>query len=160
MLTLNLGVQPGAPVQGGADLNINLAFNFVRDFAFVVLCIWLTISPQNGSNFFINGASFTPPTVPVLLQIISGANSAQDLLPSGSVYSLPHNSSIEITFPASAAAPGAPHPFHLHGVSAPYCSPYAHSCSYRGPPLARLRCRPQRRQHSLQLRQPRLARRR
>ncbi|RPD57148.1 Cu-oxidase-domain-containing protein [Lentinus tigrinus ALCF2SS1-7] len=88
---------PGQPTQGGADLNLNMAFNF------------------DGTNFFINGESFTPPTVPVLLQIISGANTAQDLLPSGSVYSLPSNSSIEITFPATTAAPGAPHPFHLHG---------------------------------------------
>nr|QBH72619.1 laccase [Trametes versicolor] len=88
---------PGSPAAGGVDLAINMAFNF------------------NGTNFFINGASFTPPTVPVLLQIISGAQNAQDLLPSGSVYSLPSTADIEISFPATAAAPGAPHPFHLHG---------------------------------------------
>nr|AOX15702.1 laccase 1 [Trametes hirsuta] len=88
---------PGSPVAGGVDKAINMAFNF------------------NGTNFFINGASFVPPTVPVLLQIISGAQNAQDLLPSGSVYSLPANADIEISFPATAAAPGAPHPFHLHG---------------------------------------------
>nr|AAL89554.2 laccase [Trametes hirsuta] len=85
------------PVPGASDKAINMAFNF------------------NGSNFFINGASFVPPTVPVLLQILSGAQTAQDLLPSGSVYVLPSNASIEISFPATAAAPGAPHPFHLHG---------------------------------------------
>nr|BAD98305.1 laccase1 [Trametes versicolor] len=88
---------PGSPAAGGVDLAINMAFNF------------------NGTNFFINGASFTPPTVPVLLQIISGAQNAQDLLHSGSVYSLPPNADIEISFPATAAAPGALHPFHLHG---------------------------------------------
>ncbi|KAI0363756.1 A fully functional laccase from the Ligninolytic fungus Pycnoporus Cinnabarinus [Pilatotrama ljubarskyi] len=88
---------PGSPVAGGVDLALNMAFNF------------------NGTNFFINGASFVPPTVPVLLQILSGAQSAQDLLPSGSVYTLPSNASIEISFPATAAAPGVPHPFHLHG---------------------------------------------
>uniref|UniRef100_UPI0001529956 laccase n=1 Tax=Trametes maxima TaxID=259368 RepID=UPI0001529956 len=88
---------PGSPAAGGVDKAINMAFNF------------------NGSNFFINGASFTPPSVPVLLQILSGAQTAQDLLPSGSVYTLPSNASIEISFPATAAAPGAPHPFHLHG---------------------------------------------
>ncbi|KAI0778757.1 laccase 1 [Trametes elegans] len=88
---------PGSPVSGGVDLAINMAFNF------------------NGTNFFINGESFVPPTVPVLLQILSGAQTAQDLLPTGSVYSLPSNASIEISFPATAAAPGAPHPFHLHG---------------------------------------------
>ena len=46
---------------------------------------------------------------------MSGASAATDLLPSGSVYSLPSNSTIEITFPATTGAPGAPHPFHLHG---------------------------------------------
>ena len=72
---------------------------------------------QNGPTlqFQINGATFVPPTVPVLLQILSGAQSAQDLLPAGSVYSLPSNSVIELSLPAGAA--GGPHPFHLHGVS-------------------------------------------
>ncbi|KAI0673731.1 laccase [Trametes maxima] len=88
---------PGLPVPGGVDKAINLAFNF------------------NGTNFFINNATFTPPTVPVLLQILSGAHTAQDLLPPGSVYPLPAHSSIEITLPATSLAPGTPHPFHLHG---------------------------------------------
>ncbi|KAI0820681.1 laccase [Trametes gibbosa] len=89
---------PGDPVVGGVDYALNL------DFAF------------NGSNFFINDVSFVPPTVPVLLQILSGASSAADLLPSGSVFSLPSNSTIELSFPITATnAPGAPHPFHLHG---------------------------------------------
>nr|AHG97584.1 laccase 1 [Grifola frondosa] len=88
---------PGLPTPGGVDKPLNLAFNF------------------NGSNFFINNASFTPPTVPVLLllppgsvytQILSGAHTAQEL---------PGHSSIEITMPATSLAPGAPHPFHLHG---------------------------------------------
>ncbi|KAI0756312.1 laccase [Daedaleopsis nitida] len=88
---------PGSATPGGVDMAINMAFNF------------------NGTNFFINGASFQPPTVPVLLQILSGASAAQDLLPAGSVYALPSQSTIEISFPATAAAPGTPHPFHLHG---------------------------------------------
>ncbi|KAI1791912.1 laccase [Ganoderma leucocontextum] len=88
---------PGNPTQGGVDMAINMVFNF------------------NGTKFSINGATFVPPTVPVLLQILSGAQTAQSLLPSGSVYALPLNSSIELTFPATANAPGAPHPFHLHG---------------------------------------------
>ena len=72
---------------------------------------------QNGSAgiFSINGATFVPPTVPVLLQILSGASSAQDLLPTGSVYTLPGNSVIEISLPGGVI--GGPHPFHLHGVS-------------------------------------------
>nr|UYM28070.1 laccase 7 [Trametes polyzona] len=89
---------PGDAVVGGVDYALSLNFSF------------------NGSNFFINGATFVPPTVPVLLQILSGASSASDLLPSGSVFSLPSNSTIELSFPITATnAPGAPHPFHLHG---------------------------------------------
>ncbi|KAI0637513.1 laccase [Trametes polyzona] len=89
---------PGDAVVGGVDYALSLNFSF------------------NGSNFFINGATFVPPTVPVLLQILSGASSASDLLPSGSVFSLPSNSTIELSFPMTATnAPGAPHPFHLHG---------------------------------------------
>ncbi|KAI0800672.1 bilirubin oxidase [Fomes fomentarius] len=88
---------PGRPVAGGVDKAINLAFDF------------------SGGKFFINNASFTPPTVPVLLQILSGAHLAQDLLPSGSVIPLPAHKSIEISFPATPKAVGFPHPFHLHG---------------------------------------------
>lgn len=111
---------------------INMVFNF------------------NGSNFFINNASFTPPTVPVLLQILSGAQAAQDLLPSGSVYTLPINKSIELTFPATANAPGAPHPFHLHGVGSPYAFPRTRILTIVSP-TARLRRGPQRRLHRIQL---------
>ncbi|KAI0756298.1 laccase [Daedaleopsis nitida] len=88
---------PGRPVAGGVDKAINLAFNF------------------NGTNFFINNATFTPPSLPVLLQILSGTHLAQDLLPAGSVIPLPARKTIEISFPATMAAPGTPHPFHLHG---------------------------------------------
>ena len=65
----------------------------------------------------MNDATFAPPSVPVLLQIMSGAQSAADLLPAGDVFVLPPNATIEISMPASANAPGAPHPMHLHGVS-------------------------------------------
>ncbi|KAJ7866400.1 laccase [Mycena olivaceomarginata] len=61
----------------------------------------------------INGVSYTSPTVPVLLQVLSGAQSATDLLPSGSVFTLPANSVVELSIPGGTA--GAPHPFHLHG---------------------------------------------
>ena len=93
-------IQPGKPIPGGVDKAIPMDFSF------------------NGTNFFINNATFIPPTVPVLLQILSGAHTAQELMPPGSVYTLPALSSIEISFPATALAPGGPHPFHLHGVSA------------------------------------------
>ncbi|PIL36359.1 transporter [Ganoderma sinense ZZ0214-1] len=89
---------PGTAEVGGVDLAINMAFSF------------------NGSEFFINGAPFVPPSVPVLLQILSGTQAAAALLPGGSVYTLPSNATIELSFPVTATnAPGAPHPFHLHG---------------------------------------------
>nr|ALF95042.1 laccase [Crustodontia chrysocreas] len=89
---------PGEACAGCVDyaLNLDLAFN------------------GTGLDFEINGVTFVPPTVPVLLQILSGAQSATDLLPAGSVYSLPSNSSIEISIPSGGVA-GGPHPFHLHG---------------------------------------------
>ncbi|KAF8959650.1 yellow laccase [Flammula alnicola] len=88
---------PGVPTPGAADVNINLdiVFNFTS------------------LQFTVNGATFLPPTVPVLLQIMSGAQTAQDLLPAGSVYVLPANKVIEISIPGGAV--GSPHPIHLHG---------------------------------------------
>ncbi|KAJ6459961.1 laccase [Mycena sanguinolenta] len=88
---------PGTAVAGGADVALNLAISL--DFTTFA--------------FEINGVSFTSPTVPVLLQILSGAQTAADLLPSGSLYSLPANSVVELSIPGGTA--GAPHPFHLHG---------------------------------------------
>ncbi|KAF5340497.1 hypothetical protein D9758_014548 [Tetrapyrgos nigripes] len=85
---------PGQPQVGGVDVAINLAVTFAGQFA-------------------VNGATFIPPTVPVLLQILSGAQSANDLLPAGSVYNLPLNSTVELSLPAGAV--GGPHPIHLHG---------------------------------------------
>ncbi|KAJ6585758.1 yellow laccase [Mycena capillaripes] len=88
---------PGTAVAGGADVALNLVISL--DFATF--------------KFLVNGAEFIPPTAPVLLQILSGAHTAAELLPSGSVYTLPPNSVIEISVPGGT--PGAPHPFHLHG---------------------------------------------
>ncbi|KAJ7080204.1 laccase-4 [Mycena belliarum] len=88
---------PGTAVSGGADVVMNLA---------------ITLDTTT-FQFSMNGAVFTPPTVPVLLQILSGAQSATDLLPTGSVYTLPPNSVVELSIPGGT--PGAPHPFHLHG---------------------------------------------
>ncbi|KAH6899593.1 laccase 2 precursor [Coprinopsis sp. MPI-PUGE-AT-0042] len=88
---------PGLAVQGGADVNINLGIVF--DFASL--------------SFQVNGATFSQPPVPVMLQIMSGAQTAQDLLPAGSVYTLPSNSVIELSMPGGST--GSPHPIHLHG---------------------------------------------
>ncbi|KAJ7042200.1 laccase 2 precursor [Mycena alexandri] len=88
---------PGKPTPGGADVVINLPIALTANF-----------------QFSFGGTVFTPPTAPVLLQILSGAQSAQDLLPSGSVYTLPPNKVIEISVPGGGS-PGSPHPIHLHG---------------------------------------------
>jgi iron transport multicopper oxidase len=88
---------PGAANIDGADVNLNL----IIDVNATTL------------KFMINGVSFVPPTVPVLLQILSGATSASDLLPAGSIFTLPPNKVIQVSIPGGS--PGSPHPFHLHG---------------------------------------------
>nr|BAU94251.1 laccase [Pholiota microspora] len=88
---------PGVPTPGAADVNLNLDIQF----SFTDL------------KFTVNGATFVPPTAPVLLQILSGAMTAADLLPEGSVYVLPPNKVVEITIPGGSI--GSPHPIHLHG---------------------------------------------
>ncbi|KIJ65372.1 multicopper oxidase [Hydnomerulius pinastri MD-312] len=65
-------------------------------------------------NFLINDVQYTSPSIPVLLQILSGAVSPSELSPNGSVYTLPKDKVIEISMPPDDA-PGRPHPFHLHG---------------------------------------------
>ncbi|CAA7264102.1 unnamed protein product [Cyclocybe aegerita] len=88
---------PGIPVPGAADVNLNLQIVF----------------NLTSLLFTVNNATFIPPSVPVLLQIMSGSLTAQELLPPGSVYVLPPNKVIEISMPGGAI--GSPHPIHLHG---------------------------------------------
>jgi len=97
LVPLELPGAPGAPDLDGADVSLNLV---------------ITIDPTQ-PRFFVNGFSFVPPTAPVLLQILSGATSAKDLMPSGSIHNLPPNKVIQISIPGGG--PGSPHPFHLHG---------------------------------------------
>ena len=78
---------PGIHTRGAADVNLNLDIEF----------------SATALNYTVNNASFIPPSVPVLLQIISGATTAQSLLPSGSVYVLPPNKVIEISMPGGSA---------------------------------------------------------
>ncbi|THH03129.1 hypothetical protein EW145_g6506 [Phellinidium pouzarii] len=85
---------PGEPFPGGADVNINLLVG--KD-------------PVSG-NFTINNVAFIPPSMPVLLQVLSGAVSAGSVMPNASVYSLPPNKTVEVSFPGAF-----PHPMHLHG---------------------------------------------
>ncbi|KAH8102709.1 laccase [Cristinia sonorae] len=90
---------PGEPHEGGADVvhHLDLSVDLVRNL------------------FFINNVSFTPPSVPILLQILSGVHSAQDLLPHGGIIPLPSNAVVELTLPGGLV--GGLHPFHLHGHS-------------------------------------------
>ncbi|KAJ7292520.1 laccase 2 precursor [Mycena rebaudengoi] len=81
---------PGARHPNGGDVNLNL-----------VIAVNIT-----SGRFEINNASFLPPTAPVLLQILSGAHSAQGLLPKGSIYDLPPNKVIEVSIPGGTR--GAP----------------------------------------------------
>jgi len=81
---------PGVPTPGAADVNLNLDIQL--DFSTF--------------HFTVNGATFAPPTLPVLLQILSGVHTAQDLLPAGSVYVLPPNKVIELSIPGGS--PGSP----------------------------------------------------
>ncbi|KAJ3530214.1 hypothetical protein NMY22_g8668 [Coprinellus aureogranulatus] len=90
---------PGPPTLGAADVNLNLDIVFDGPTL----------------RFKVNGATFDEPSVPVLLQILSGASTPQDLLPAGSVYVLPRNKIIEISMPGGSIATGSPHPIHLHG---------------------------------------------
>jgi iron transport multicopper oxidase len=70
---------PGIPEYGRADINLKLVAN------------------NTGGVFSINGAVYKPPTVPVLLQILSGARDATDLMPSGNVIVLEANKVVELT---------------------------------------------------------------
>ncbi|PIL36360.1 transporter [Ganoderma sinense ZZ0214-1] len=98
LVPLDHAAAPGEPTVGGVDYALNLVMSF------------------DGTKFLMNGAAFSAPSMPVLLQILSGASSAADLLPSGSVYVLPSNATVELSFPVTDVnRVGAPHPFHLHG---------------------------------------------
>ncbi|KAG1785905.1 laccase [Suillus plorans] len=94
--TLNSSGAAGTPGYGNADINLNFNASF------------------NGSLFAVNDVTFVNPTVPVLLQILSGAQDPSELLPNGSVYILEANKVVELTV-SIFNAPGGPHPIHLHG---------------------------------------------
>ncbi|KAJ8080638.1 laccase, multicopper oxidase, benzenediol:oxygen oxidorectuctase [Marasmius tenuissimus] len=70
----------------------------------------LMISQPNPPFFDINGISYLSPTVPVLLQIMSGAGQPQDFLPSEQILLITPNATIDVSIPGTGA-----HPFHLHG---------------------------------------------
>ncbi|KAF9232456.1 laccase [Melanogaster broomeanus] len=90
-------VAPGIPEYGKADINLRIVANNI------------------GGYYYMNGVRYKPPTVPVLLQILSGAQQATDLMPNGSVIVLESNKVVELTMVTGGF--GGPHPIHLHGHS-------------------------------------------
>ncbi|KAI0720117.1 laccase [Cerioporus squamosus] len=88
---------PGKPSVGGVDKAINLDFNF------------------NGTNFFINNASFTPPTVPVLLQILSGAPPGSGPAPARERHPSTRAQDHRDQHAGHDSRSRCPAPFHLHG---------------------------------------------
>ncbi|KAJ7513126.1 laccase 3 [Mycena galericulata] len=70
----------------------------------------LNIAQPNPPFFDINGISYLSPSLPVLLQLLSGAAKPTDFLPSEQIIILPSNSIVDISIPGTGA-----HPFHLHG---------------------------------------------
>ncbi|KAF9455291.1 laccase C [Collybia nuda] len=84
---------PGLPYPGGADIVLNLVTGF------------------SDGKFTMNGYPFIPPSVPALLQIISGAKSTQELMPKGSYYELPRGKVVEVSLPGTAI--GGPHSFSV-----------------------------------------------
>lgn len=95
---------PGAPGgSGSADVSYNLAITF------------------NGTAFAINDATYIEEvSLPVLLQILSGTTSAQDLLPEGSVYTLPRNSTVEISIPGGAVGSPVSNLLNAHKICTKY----------------------------------------
>lgn len=80
-----------------------------------ILCFDASLSQDSTARLFtVNGVSFKPPPVPVLLQILNGTQNPHDLLPVGSVIPLPLNATVELQMPGGVVGGG--HPIHLHGV--------------------------------------------
>jgi len=73
---------PGLPERGGADVSLNL------------VNVW-----DDNTRYLINGYTYTPPSTPVLLQILNGQLNPYDLQPQGSIYALPANKTIELSIP-------------------------------------------------------------
>ncbi|TFK21942.1 laccase 4 [Coprinopsis marcescibilis] len=96
---LHSAKSPGLAHPGGADINIRLD-----------LGINMEAMPP---HYTVNNGTFEPPSVPILLQIMSGARNAADILPKGGFIPLERNKIVELTVPGGVV--GGPHPFHLHG---------------------------------------------
>ncbi|KAG6816536.1 hypothetical protein H0H93_007984 [Arthromyces matolae] len=70
----------GTPQLGGADIVVPIRQSY----------------NANNQTFNINDVQFQSPSVPVLLQIFNGTYDIDSLMPTGSIYKLPANKSVEI----------------------------------------------------------------
>ncbi|VDC03558.1 unnamed protein product [Peniophora sp. CBMAI 1063] len=101
LIETNLHPLVPSPPPAKADTVIRLPINLVLN------------NTANTGTFFINGTSFVPPKIPVLLQLLAGNTTTQDLIPKGSIYTLEPNTTIDLVVPGGSL--GGPHPMHLHG---------------------------------------------
>jgi len=99
LVPLSNPAAPGIPEVGRADVVYNLTLGFNK------------INSTTGF-FTINTVTFVPPSVPVLLQILSGNMAATDLLPNGSVYTLPPNKVVELSISGGLAGGPVSYLFH------------------------------------------------
>ncbi|KAG7094425.1 hypothetical protein E1B28_008025 [Marasmius oreades] len=88
---------PGRPRPGGADVTLDITLGFALP-----------------ASFLMNGVQWKTPSVPVLLQMLSGQRHPKSLVPNGLVYLIPKGAIVEVNL-HGGDAPGGPHPFHLHG---------------------------------------------
>ncbi|KAJ7890149.1 laccase 3 [Mycena olivaceomarginata] len=89
------------------------------------LAVTLNIAQPNAPFFDINGISYLFSSLPVLLQLLSGAAKPTDFLPSEQVIILKPNAIIDISIPG-----GGDHPFHC---ALPFFPPNAVTPNYVNP---------------------------
>ncbi|KAJ7628126.1 putative laccase 1d precursor [Mycena polygramma] len=65
------------------------------------LAVTLNIDQPNAPFFDINGISYLSPSLPVLLQLLSGASKPSDFIPSEQLILLPPNSIVDISIPGN-----------------------------------------------------------
>ncbi|KAF9256726.1 laccase [Marasmius fiardii PR-910] len=76
----------------------------------------LVMMTENGTRaFLMNNVTYIPPNITVLSQILNGAPNPEALLPSGSIYPVPWNKTVQLSMPILHGLTGNPHAMHLHG---------------------------------------------
>jgi iron transport multicopper oxidase len=82
-----------------------------------------------------NGKETQLPDVPVHIQILSGAQTAQALVPAGKYIALPSNKVIQLSFTGGSPAPTTHHPMYLHGYAFSVIRAEGQeTCSFQNPP--------------------------